>query len=225
MHNFNKLVVAGCSVSDRAFVDYNYGDVLAERLGVEFDHQGAGCGSNNRIFRVVTGKIISGEIDSRTLLVIQYTETTRREFWTANWSEEHARNSPLQLRENYRDLGQLIRWKWGSHQWQPNRGDREFFEMIENRHTDRDYETEVFVANHYNFVHQLQANAIPTIFVQAWEYAPFFLLHIPDGMPVVQVNDDNIQLPEDKIAPNDAHFTNSGHTRLAGMLYDVAMNM
>ena len=51
-----KLCVAGCSFSDYTKVDKVWGEYLAEKLDVDYLHEGAGCGSNWRIWRQKIGR-------------------------------------------------------------------------------------------------------------------------------------------------------------------------
>ena len=50
-----KIAVAGCSVSDYTGegVERVYGEILAESLNVEYIHEGAGIGSNYRMWRKI----------------------------------------------------------------------------------------------------------------------------------------------------------------------------
>lgn len=74
-----KLYVSGCSYSDYTGVDYTWGDYLAEMLQYEYHHHAVGAGNNDRTWRIFTRKIVSGEITSDDLIVIQYTDRFRRE--------------------------------------------------------------------------------------------------------------------------------------------------
>jgi len=63
------LWVFGCSASDRTEVDYCYGDYLSEMLGAEYKHYAAGCGSNDRIFRILPNLIKNNQNQINSLSI------------------------------------------------------------------------------------------------------------------------------------------------------------
>jgi hypothetical protein len=217
MKKYNKLVVAGCSVSDRGNVDFCYGDKLAEMLDCEYDHQGAGCGSNFRIWRTITTKIRLGEIDKNTLIVIQYTCVNRKEFWTSNFIDGVQIVHGINLRDEYDD-GELIRFKSGSHEWQWSKSDSEFFKLVENEHTNAEYDAEIFVNNHYNFIHMLQSHDFNYIFLDAWNYVHHRGYHVPSDTTIVKINSDNF---DSKFNQDLFHFNNEGHIEVAKRIYNA----
>jgi hypothetical protein len=77
----SKLIVAGCSVSDYTNVKKVWGEYLAEQLNYEYVHEAAGCGSNYRMWRVLTTHILNGNITANDTVVVQYTTLERNEFW------------------------------------------------------------------------------------------------------------------------------------------------
>ena len=79
-----KLFVGGCSVSDYSQVNYVYGELLAKKIDCEYIHEASSCGSNWRIWRKIINHIMSGNLTSNDLLIIQYTTLERKEFWTKN---------------------------------------------------------------------------------------------------------------------------------------------
>ena len=78
----SKICVAGCSFSDYTKVDKVYGEYLAEKLGYDYLHEGAGCGSNWRIWRQVYKNIRDHHLTSNDILIVQYTITERQEFYS-----------------------------------------------------------------------------------------------------------------------------------------------
>jgi len=227
MHSYKKLVVCGCSVSDRHAVDLCYGDKLAEYLDCEYDHQGKICGSNDRIFRIATNKIISGEINTDTLLVIQYTTLTRREFWTSNGVESTLANNGMQIVDPYGDWGQLVHQKTNSYTWQTNPETAKFFQQYEEQFVDWDYNREVFRAQHYNFYHQLKRNRIPTVFLAAWGYFPSGSgeqLYFENPEEVLYITKHNLD-SKYQMAVDDMHFNTAGHIEVADRLYQHIKNL
>ena len=77
-----KLFTAGCSVSIRNNCKTSYPEELAKLLNYELVNCAAGCGSNYRIWRMITKHIIDGNLTSDDLVIIQYTDQIRREFWS-----------------------------------------------------------------------------------------------------------------------------------------------
>ena len=78
----NTLFVAGCSFSDTyGTATTCWGEQLAKKLDMKYNHDAVETsGSNDRIFRILTDKIMHGEIKPQDKLMIQYTLNGRREF-------------------------------------------------------------------------------------------------------------------------------------------------
>ena len=144
-----KLFVAGCSVSDYTKVDKVYGEYLSEKLNYEYVHEGAGCGSNWRIWRKITNHILNGNLTPNDLLIVQYTTIERREIW----SRENyiSKNEKIELREEYKDGGNIVRFKMGSHAWQQREGEKKFFKLYEENFLSDDFEKEVFKTQNVMF--------------------------------------------------------------------------
>ncbi len=124
--------IFGCSASERVKVNKCYGDFLAETMHTTLNLQAAGCGSNRRISRVLGKMVHDGEITSNDIVVIQYTETTRNEFFTSN-KETHPKithTDNIQIREDY-NTGQIIRYKANAGSWQPSKIESKFFKNYE----------------------------------------------------------------------------------------------
>lgn len=73
-----KLIVSGCSYSDRTGVEFAYGDYLAEQLGYDYLHIARGASSNYRSWFKLSRAIISGDITSDDIIVLQYTDIFRK---------------------------------------------------------------------------------------------------------------------------------------------------
>ena len=78
-----KLVVAGCSFSDRTQVLKSYGDHLAELTGREYLHHAGGCGSNDRSMRLITTDIMLGRIVPGDHVILQITSAERKEIFSS----------------------------------------------------------------------------------------------------------------------------------------------
>ena len=74
-----KLFSAGCSIADRTQTSHSYGDYLAEMLDYDYVHLAGGGGSNYRSIRQIVQAVGSGEATSEDMIVIQFTDVTRKE--------------------------------------------------------------------------------------------------------------------------------------------------
>lgn len=77
-----KLVVTGCSFSDRTLVEKCYGDHLAELLNVDYLHLAGGCGSNDRSMRLIVTDVLLNKINAGDHVIIQLTTPERKEVFT-----------------------------------------------------------------------------------------------------------------------------------------------
>ena len=74
-----KLFSAGCSIADRTHTTHSYGDFLAQMLDYDYVHLAGGGGSNYRSIRQIVQAVGSGEATSEDMIVIQFTDVTRKE--------------------------------------------------------------------------------------------------------------------------------------------------
>ena len=113
----NNLLVAGCSVSDYSEVKQTYGEYLANKLNLNYVHRAAGCGSNWRIWRVIFDAVNNKIITPEDLIIVQYTEITRTEFWSDTISYST-------LEDPVDTGGVMIRWKLDADKWTPNKSSK-----------------------------------------------------------------------------------------------------
>jgi len=73
-----KLIVAGCSFSDRTKVKRCYGDYLADELEYNYMHLARGASSNERSWLKLSRAIIDGDITTGDIVILQYTDMFRR---------------------------------------------------------------------------------------------------------------------------------------------------
>lgn len=157
------LFVSGCSYSSYTGVLNVWGEYLAELLGYQYQHNAIGCGNNDRTWRIFTRKIISGEITSQDLVVIQYTDTNRREF-----SASEAFYEPLYIDPRLSELENHIKIPWihesstpygnmyttnyksGSHAWVGETCTQLHYQY-ENTAVDENWELEHFFTQHAMF--------------------------------------------------------------------------
>jgi hypothetical protein len=212
-----KLCVAGCSFSDYyKSVPNVYGDILAKKLNSEYIHHATTAGNNYRIWREVSALVMSNEITPSDILIIQYTQTTRNEFWSAVPYKPQVRNG-VDYVENYNNDGTIIRYKLNAAKWQDNTIEKEFFKMYEANFLNTNFEEEKFKVYNEMFQHFLLNYKIPTIFLKT-EYCSenlSLLSHFEalsysfDIAPGTELSNDD-----------RCHLNLYGHTILANNLYD-----
>lgn len=214
-----KLFVAGCSFSDNLPSPRNYGSKLAEKLGYEYVHKAKGIGSNHRMWRHLTNAIQNGELTSNDMLVVQYTNPERREFWSAvprSKQELHA-----DISEYYDARGTILKFKMDSHQWQSNQIEKDFMKMYQENFLSEKFEWEVF--NHHNFMFQsmLAYHKIPTVFYYSRYLNNYNVINeYKDQVfcePESFINDESTFMD---VVNDRFHLNDKGHSMLADMLYD-----
>lgn len=211
----NKVLVAGCSVSDYTHVDKVYGEFLCEKLGYDYIHEGAGCGSNWRIWRVIVNHIINGNLTPNDILIVQYTSYERKEIWSAK--ESISFSGKMSLRDEYKDGGNLIRFKTHSYNWQPNEIERKFLRLYENNFTNEAYEIEVFKTQHLMFQTLLKEYGITPIFFNFIHYD----LSVIDLFKDTRFNVNEIKRDPSYFLENDMfHFNLEGHKYVGNKLHE-----
>jgi len=209
-----KLCVAGCSVSDYTDVDRPYGKILAESLDFEYIHEGAGAGSNYRIWRKITDHVLKGNLTENDLLIIQYTEIIRTEFWSALPPPSGPDTSPLG--ELYYNSGRIIRWKPFASTWQPNKEEVTFFEEYEKYFVSIDFARENFRVNNYNFQQMLKNHNINTIFFTTTRTMHTDQNYIIDRYLPYEYKDDTAGDKSMNLRDGDTcHFSQHGHNIIA----------
>ena len=113
-----KLFVSGCSFSDYTLVKHNWGELLSDKLGMQYVHMNRGGGSNDRTWREIAWKILEGEITSDDVVIAQYTNLDRREFGATEIG--HNPNSELAKEKFDTRIGTFYTtaFKSDSHMWQ-----------------------------------------------------------------------------------------------------------
>ena len=216
-----KLFVAGCSISDYnpySNVNNVYGNHLSRLLDCEYVHEGAGCGSNHRIWRKITNHIIDGNLTNDDLLLIQYTEKSRTEFFS-NIPFPYGRTHLNNLSEDYND-GKIIRFKVGDNEsYGRLNKEREFLNLYEEHFLDRDFVEDEFKYHNYMFQHMLKNNGIKTI----------FLKHFYNGDGLIEPFSGNsfqtdyklLDNPKYRVSDIDhTHFSEEGQNVIGEMLFE-----
>ena len=195
-----KLVVAGCSVSDYTQVDKVWGEYLADQLGYEYLHEAAGCGSNYRIWRVLTNYILTGKITAEDTVIVQYTTVERNEFWSPIIQDDWKRDSCFD--------GNILRFKSGSHTWHTG-AENKLMKTYE-KFISTEFETEKFINNHMMFQCLAKEYGIKNLyFLKVGNYSI-------DNMSFIDYYRNNY-IYYDKITIEKYHLKNdNGHLSMLG---------
>jgi|TARA_B110000977_G_scaffold84787_1_gene113227 hypothetical protein len=206
-----KLIVAGCSVSDYTNVKKVWGEYLAEQLNYEYVHEAAGCGSNYRMWRVLTTHILNGNITPDDTVIVQYTTLERNEFW-----------SPIIEDDYLRDLqhdGNIIRFKSGSHTWA--KGFEKKLMKLYERFINDDFEKEKFANNHMMFQCLAKEYKIKNLyFVKLGAYGLEDLLFLPQYKNNFFNYSNIFDKSENHITNDRYHLSDIGHKLLSTMIYN-----
>ena len=228
-----KIVVAGCSVSDYTGegVSKVYGEILAKSLNAEYVHEGAGVGSNYRMWRRVTNLVMDGTITSNDLIIMQYTQTSRQEFWHSKYEErEHMRRQGPNKQEMREAAygGDIIRFK--PNIWQNMKGSifggdgvdvvqSKFFQLKEEHFTSPEFDDERFKYNHYLFHNAIANKNIKVVYIVGsdlmYGYGGVFS-HLFNENDEIHITGD---FGQEKYCLDDkSHFNQLGHEYLAEVI-------
>jgi len=171
-----RLFAAGCSFTDHTTdqgIDPDrmqpYGQLLATQLGVDYWHEAAACGSNHRIWRRCATHVLDGNLTAQDLLLVQYTEYTRQEFWSARpWTLQCY---PRHLVEPGPDQGSVIRYKQGAQAWQQHAENRDLFRAYEQDFVNLNWCQQQWRVQHAGFQHLLRHHHIRVVFLKTRAYA------------------------------------------------------
>ncbi len=210
-----KILVAGCSFSDYSCVDIVYGEILSDLLGAEYIHEGSGCGSNHRMWRVVGNHILDGNLTENDILIVQYTSVERKEFWSHNQGET-VQKKQVNLNEPYRNKGSLMKFKSSSSQWQRFQEEKDFLDLFEKYFCSTDYEMDWFKIMNSYFESFLLAKKIRTIFLETNYFGGLYQLLNEDPHKKLYYRWNKNLIDESLRLPNDYyHLSSKGHLILA----------
>lgn len=217
-----KLFVAGCSFSDYTGISQTYGELLAEKINYQYIHEGAGCGSNYRIWRKITNYVLENQISSDDLLIIQYTNYTRNEFFTPlSHRVFQSSKYKLCLVDKSYDDGNILRYKLGAASWQKYPEEQDFFEIYERSFINESFEKEKFIINNYNFQRMLEYHKIPTIFLDTFRILKIDNYVIDYFQNISFQDRENLNSLKYNLDENDAsHMNQEGHLDLCNRLHN-----
>ena len=211
----SNLCVAGCSFSDHTKVDKVYGEYLAESLGMNYIHEGAGCGSNWRIWRKIYEHVGDHRITSKDILIVQYTNSERQEFFS-RFKFTHLVDGRQRLRDKFNN-GEIIRYKIDSYTWQPIEQEKKFLKLYQDNHVDSEFAEHQFECHHAMFETFLLANNIRTIFFKSGYRSNLQLL--PEHEKISFKKTDCSNPPYNLSDSDTAHMNAEGHKNIANLLF------
>lgn len=205
------LVVGGCSFSSDFEINRHksYPHLISTILNTELINQARIQGSNWRIWRTITNHIINGDINSKDLLLIQYTEIHRQEFWVpiAPRHQDQSIHEPF-------DSGRLFKFKFGSHMY--GEGIEKPLSNMLYRCSNEKYELEKFVVMHEMFCGLLKHRGFDKVYFLDTVYSPFDRVECKH-YPVI-----NGRHLLDYHLPGDPwHLSEEGHRRTAELILNV----
>jgi hypothetical protein len=159
-----KVFVFGCSFSDyMRDITSVYGQIVANKLNAEYIHNGCGCGSNGRIFRVFTNYLRNGIIDKNSLVILQFTELSRHEIWfnTIDDGDDYCHYNGMPSVDKTSDGGGYYRYKWDSYKWHHNKKLSSIMKTKTDYCFSDEYYLEKWKNEEYHIIESLKTKEIP----------------------------------------------------------------
>ena len=235
-----KLFVVGCSFSDYQFGKYSpedstYGYNLKELLKVPYIHHASGIGSNFRMWRKIYNEINTGNLTSKDILIVQYTDITRNEFFSnyilskevkSGFIESYKNDeAQKQITEPYYD-GRIIKYKHREEdeldKIKFTKEERNFLKLFQNFFISKEFSKEQFDYHHFMFQNMLAFLKIKTVFLLT-NYLHEEHVDFIDSFYISKFNIEKFtQTPEYRRTKNDrGHLSQLGHEVLSNNLYQI----
>lgn len=207
----SKLVVAGCSVSDYTNVNKVWGEYLSNLFECDYLHEAAGCGSNYRMWRVLTTYILNGNITPKDTVVVQYTTLERNEFWSPTIKDDYLREAQYN--------GNIIRFKSHSYTW--HKGAEAKLMKLYQGFINDDFEKEKFTNNHMMFQCLAKEYNIKNLyFIKVGSYGPEDLRLLDQYKNNYFRYTDIFKTTKNYIINDPYHLSDIGHRLLASKIYN-----
>ncbi len=219
------LTVFGCSFGDymTGGLKHVYGDILADRLGLIYQHESRGGGSNERIWRRFWQMEAEGLLKD-SLVIVQYTEPSRAEFFAARPPDHHYENLAHWSEEAHLD-GTVIRWKTDSYTWQNRPRDRDFMRTYQEHYTSALWADSQFQWRNRQFQLAAHAQGIDIVFLRN-RIMPFFDVIDPYAPACYFEPCFELQQPHYRYTAQDTtHMNEQGHGQLALLLHDHILEL
>lgn len=213
-----KVCVAGCSVSDRYEIKDCYGDFVSRLLEAEYLHLAASSGSNERTWRLVTDCITKGLLTKEDLLIVQYTEVTRTEFW-------YEQDIRIPHSEPSCDQGSVIKFKINhdnkrSSTELASKEITRFYQMYRQHFLNKNFEQEKFRLRHSQFQCMLLHYDIATVFIDSSRIHPGDYEIATTGR-ISRFRDSTNEILENNLSSHDlCHFSQEGARLMADQLVE-----
>lgn len=150
-----KIIVGGCSFSDRRYGLIPWGEQVADYYNCEYLHEAASAGSNYRIWRKLTAHIMNKNISSNDIIIVQYTLVDRKESWSPLVHVEYEHE---QISEPF-DNGTLVRLTPHFDQFAKNKYEKHLA-LCHNYFSNHNYNLECFWTQHHMFKEMCAKNNI-----------------------------------------------------------------
>lgn len=206
------LAVGGCSFSSNFNLPKNvcWPVFVANNLDTTLINESRIQGSNWRIWRTITDKVLQGKITNTDTIIIQYTEVHRQEIWSpvAPYTPDSSIEEPY-------DGGKLFRFKYGSHMY--GRGLEKPLSQLLLKCSNEKYEMERFTVHHNMFCGFLKSQGFKKVWFLDTVYSPFASnpIHNSD-YPII----NGRHLLEQHLPDDPWHLSELGHRQAAELLLD-----
>jgi hypothetical protein len=229
------LCVAGCSFSDRTWVDKCYGDFLSDYTRLKYLHFARGCGSNQRSLRLLTRAILEKKITPGDVVILQYTNEHRREFASHNLAKiVPSKDTFISL--NRSPWGEYFTsdYKYDSKLWQHHKLDQDLHRYYEQACSDTIADLEHFCTQHAMFeafckVHNINVTLLLTNYLE-WTTSEWLRQHVYHfsyihdteflGVTPEERKSYDLGIYGGNTEWDSAHLNEVGHQKLAQGLFD-----
>lgn len=228
-----RLTVFGCSFGDylNGRLSGVYGEYLARQLGLTYQHESAGGGSNHRMWRRYWQLDQQGLIDDQDIVIIQYTQAERCEFHRVrppynSWNRPADDRWPPGWNEEPLADGVMLRWKSGADEWANTAVDRDFFRAYQKHYVSAQWAEQDFQWRHRQFVWALQGQGRQRVIFLKNRIRP--QIELPQYYDQISYHEPSVELQQSQYCfePGDVtHMNEQGHQRLAQYLAEHIMRL
>ena len=222
--NSPTLFAGGCSFSDARHQNFPestlcWGEVLAEKLEMNYNHDAVETsGNNDRIWRVLTEKIMNNEITSKDKVFLQYTSVNRKEFCT--WKNPQGPYKSV-FKNSEEDL-YIVNYKDQCHTWYNEKEISSFLKKYEFWLSMDEYDNYIFNQRQFQFqalldYYNIDAYILVLNSYQNWKDRT----NLQSFSDRIYIDNDYGFAEDERYSPDDPHhLSDSGHKKLAQKLYE-----
>lgn len=204
------LVVGGCSFSSNFALPENicWPNFVAGKLNTDLINESRIQGSNWRIWRTITNRVLQKTIKKTDIVIIQYTEVHRQEVWSPI-----APYTPDTRVEEPYDGGKLFKFKFGSHMY--GKGLEKPLSQLLLKCSNEKYELERFTVHHNLFCGFLENKGFKKVYFLDTTYGSLNNIVHESLYPII----NGRQLLKDHLPDDPWHLSELGHRRAADLVY------